>query len=552
MFVVRILSHRGRSVASQRGVGFPAAGGTIGRSEECTLTLADASRHISRVHARLEPADDGPRILCLGAGLPLILNGRELVEGESSGVRAGDRIVLGDYELELGSPEDQIEIGKAGPRLSPADAPDAAPHPRASEGVVNPFDFRPPSGESPATPRLPDASELPADHPLAPPVAAAAPASDRLRIGGFGGVAEDLGRQQADGIDAIFGLDHAQAPRADPLGPAADPLGLAPTRDAGTPPSDAGDALHGTFRLPEAALPADFGVEAEQGARESSTRPTEDPPPFMWPSEVRVAAEKAVADQPQWEMPPRTSPTSFIERNNAAQKAALGTRGSAIASVPDHSRDGDFELLKALVLGLGMTELPRGKGAGAATPRVLTPELMRRIGELLRAASDGTVELLRARATVKREMRAEVTGVLARDNNPLKFAPDGLAALEQLLAAHPVRGFMDAVPAMRDAYDDLQAHQLAFVAGMRAALQGLMANFDPRSLEQRLMKRTVVESVVPAARRARLWELFVEMYDEVSHEAQDDFDALFTREFVRAYEEQLDKLDSRSGESPRD
>jgi len=43
------------------------------------------------------------------------------------------------------------------------------------------------------------------------------------------------------------------------------------------------------------------------------------------------------------------------------------------------------------------------------------------------------------------------------------------------LLAPPTRGFMPAAPAMRDAYDDLRAHQFGFIAGMRAALEGVLA-----------------------------------------------------------------------------
>ena len=32
---------------------------------------------------------------------------------------------------------------------------------------------------------------------------------------------------------------------------------------------------------------------------------------------------------------------------------------------------------------------------------------------------------------------------------------------------------------MRDAYDDLRAHQFGFLAGMRAALEGMLKRFDP-------------------------------------------------------------------------
>ncbi|HRD86133.1 MAG TPA: type VI secretion system-associated FHA domain protein TagH, partial [Rubrivivax sp.] len=75
---------------------------------------------------------------------------------------------------------------------------------------------------------------------------------------------------------------------------------------------------------------------------------------------------------------------------------------------------------------------------GLATPSVqldvMTPELMRLIGELLRESARGTVELLVARAAVKREVRAAATMIVARENNPLKFSPSGDAALAHLLA----------------------------------------------------------------------------------------------------------------------
>jgi predicted component of type VI protein secretion system len=70
---------------------------------------------------------------------------------------------------------------------------------------------------------------------------------------------------------------------------------------------------------------------------------------------------------------------------------------------------------------------------------------------------------------MKSEMRADVTIIKPAENNPLKFSPSTEAALGHLLAPH-VRGFMPPVRAMKAAYEDLRAHQLGFLAGMRAAL----------------------------------------------------------------------------------
>ena len=44
----------------------------------------------------------------------------------------------------------------------------------------------------------------------------------------------------------------------------------------------------------------------------------------------------------------------------------------------------------------------------------------------------GTIELLRTRATAKSQMRADVTAIRPRQNNPLKFSPD-------VVAPEPVR-----------------------------------------------------------------------------------------------------------------
>jgi FHA domain-containing protein len=95
---------------------------------------------------------------------------------------------------------------------------------------------------------------------------------------------------------------------------------------------------------------------------------------------------------------------------------------------------------------------------------------------------------------------------------------------------------------MRDAYDDLRAHQFGFMAGMRAALTGVLKRFEPAALEQRVLTRSVLDSLLPGARKARLWDLFEQMYGEISREAEDDFHALFGREFLRAYEEQVERL----------
>jgi FHA domain-containing protein len=171
----------------------------------------------------------------------------------------------------------------------------------------------------------------------------------------------------------------------------------------------------------------------------------------------------------------------------------------------------------------------------------LTPTLMKLIGTLLAESVRGAVDLLQARASVKREVRAEVTAIRPKQNNPLKFSPTATLALQHLLGP-PVPGFLRADEAMRDAYRDLRAHELAVMAGMRSALAGLLQRFDPKTLESRMQGKSSIGMLLAGGRRAQLWEAYQELFGQLSAEAEDDFHQVFGRAFLQAYEEQLDRL----------
>ena len=191
-------------------------------------------------------------------------------------------------------------------------------------------------------------------------------------------------------------------------------------------------------------------------------------------------------------------------------------------------------LTAALREGLGVHNLP-------PEALVLTPALMRLLGRLIHESTRGTVDLLVARAALKREIRAEVTMIVTRENNPLKFSPSVEVALGHLLSP-PARGFMESDKAMRDAYDDLRAHQFGFLAGMRAALEGILKRFDPATLEGKLTQKSLLSSILPGQRKAQMWEVFTQLYSQISSEASDDFHELFGKEFLRAYNEYIDQL----------
>jgi FHA domain-containing protein len=177
-------------------------------------------------------------------------------------------------------------------------------------------------------------------------------------------------------------------------------------------------------------------------------------------------------------------------------------------------------------------------GLGIAMPAQPSPEQARLVGALLRASIAGVLGLLAARNVAKRELGAAPTMLQTRENNPLKFSPDADAAL-RLLLGPAQRGFIAPLDAVNDAFDDLRMHELAVLAGMRAALDAVLSRFDPDALEQQLATSSMWDGLVPAARKARLWERYQQQYAQMLRDIDDDFESLFGRAFLTAYRAQL-------------
>lgn len=578
MTIIRVLNRMGGTLAAPLQAHFGPAGGTIGRSADCTLVLPDEGRHVSRRQAQVRVTAQGTTITCLSATNPLFVNGAELRLDQTRALQDGDRIQIAGYEL-------RVEATARGPvsisaplipddPFDPADPFDAPLRGAPRTDTADPLGL----GSRSATDAMLDPP--PGEGPLAAGHRAhrfASPEDDIDALFGLGKGGDPLAADAPLGrmprSDPIAGSPQppsaggrgAVAENLDPL--AAFGLPVAPMPDAPMPDHD--PAISGSFRLPEAIPETTFGlsdgpakpvvswtVGAAPGAPpggdglgdpRSPGVGTGDPFAALGFGRAGPIAKDDPFARPEALAKPEalTRPEALVRPAASASSAPLPTDDpwSGVPTTP--SGDPQAALQAALLRGLGLAQLP-GAQPGQPAPG-LTPALMERIGELLAAASHGAVVLLQARATLKQELRADLTMIGARDNNPLKFAPDGTVALQQLLAPRPVRGFMAAADAMRDAHDDLLAHQIGFVAGLGAALQGAIGRFDPAALEGRLASRSVLDAMLPMARKARLWELFNTLFAEVSEEAKEDFQALFGKAFLQAYEAQVARLEQARG-----
>lgn len=567
---------------------FDELGGDIGRADTNQLVLPDPERTISRVHARvLFRASTGFGIVDQGSNA-ISVNGIQLGKGREAAIKPGDRIQIGGYVL-------LVEAAAATTGTDPfADffglAPAAVTQPgvRRDPAAADPLGLfggtappmpvpRPAPAFAPPPPAA-AAGGIPADWdpfaPVAAPRQAAAPAPSAgaralgldLGAGAPAPLIPDLpgaasgGGAGGDSLDLLFGLG-GPAPAGNPLaqsllGEAVAQPNMAghadPMQALGMLPATAGQALPDTSSELNRPFIAPTLPAAAPASRSSAQHPR---PPAASMAALNAldpsgtlsgavvswndsggegrtiirAGKKAEPAAPV--SAPISAPIPTPLEPPAQAAAPLMPPPPAPLAGPAVPAD-QAALLAAFREGLGMPHLPAGG---------LTPEFMRLLGQLVHESARGTVDLLVARAALKREVRAEATMIVARENNPLKFSPTAEVALGHLLGP-AVRGFIEPQRAMRDAFDDLRAHQLAFLAGMRAALEGLLQRFDPAQLESRLTQKSVLSSLLPAARKAQLWSVFQQEYQQIAGELSDDFHQVFGREFLRAYEAQLDAL----------
>jgi len=242
------------------------------------------------------------------------------------------------------------------------------------------------------------------------------------------------------------------------------------------------------------------------------------PAPAPAPAAVAPAAPAAIA-----------APAPPVPRSTKAARARPAAEPSTGAEL----------LWRGFQDGVGI-ELPLPAGP--------SPELFSAIGAMLRIAVNGIHRLITMRAVAKSEMHADLTMIQVRGNNPIKFSPEAAVALKMLLQP-PMQGFLSGPSALRDAVIDLQSHQVGVMAGMRAALAAVLERFDPVQLETHLSARSVIDTLMPSHRRAKLWELYVEHYRGLKDEAEEDFSRFFGEAFREAYNAQVRSLEAAGDEA---
>jgi type VI secretion system FHA domain protein len=189
--------------------------------------------------------------------------------------------------------------------------------------------------------------------------------------------------------------------------------------------------------------------------------------------------------------------------------------------------------------------------AGAGIPdAVVTPELTRNLGQILRVVVEGLMDVLQSRQRIKEEFRMQQTIFRQSDNNPLKFSVNVEDALHNLLVKRNP-AYLRPVDAFGDAFDDLRDHQLAMLAGMRVAFDAMLAEFDPERLQKEFDGQLGKSSLALVPAKLRYWDLFRARRAEITKDSEAAFERLFGEQFRRAYEEQFRQLKAQRRSSER-
>jgi FHA domain-containing protein len=508
---IDVVAIKGAAAPQPLGALFDVSGGTIGRVDSNKLILADPDRTVSRVHAQIVYRDDHFVIVDRGSNA-LQWNGQLLGAGNEAKLASGDKLFIGSFELSVAVLAVQSQANtQSNPQASNqfpddpfADLLDGLSH-AAPVAAATPTAMSKPQSATPLSNAFDPFDDLLDPMPQMQPKPAYSP--NNLSLGKLDAADDfsDLGLgpgSEGKSLDALFGLDDAK-PHSDPFAfsSSADPL-MQPNTTGDADPLKSLGVVHKA-----SAAPVSDHIPALQHAYV--------PPPTRTEF-VPVDPNTTISRMPQ---PKREKP---LERLHAA---AVTTN----ATVETHVDASSDELLAALLRGLQMTH---------QAPQTLTPELMERMGSILRTSAEGTIQLLFTRQEFKRELRADVTMIASTHNNPLKFSPTPEVALAHLLGEQ-VRGFMSPRDAMRDAFNDLKAHQLGVMVGMKAALTQLLERFTPEALEEKIAAKSKLDALFTANRKAKLWDQFCTLQKGITREAEDDFHNLFGKEFANTYDEQM-------------
>lgn len=563
---------------------------SIGRAPDNDWVLPDPEMVLSKNHCTIDSRDDGYYVTDTSTNGVFINHAEERVgRGNSVKINHQDIIILGDYEIcaELSDSADSSEAAAKNEPIGskwPADADfddllDSEPSPDSAKPSASDLDFddiAPPSSIDDDDPlglgssgddaepdwgqysepdhlpaereyiQLPNAISEPEKQPSSASKSSA-PATPDPILDSLGlPTMPETDAQQEDNKEIPEDWEDSLIQRL--MVPGEDAKQQISSETAAEPMSNDAEFSDpfAESDLPEQAAESDL-PETAQPDPAQTTKP-EEPAEISAPEQIdnlepgnvteRIPVFKDIDEEAQQEPEPvpdtATSQPDVIQPDVAQPDMAQPNVAQPNVAQPGAAQSNQSNpLVQAFFQGAGMPDIELSPAEAQV--------MMHKLGQVFRSTSQGMMELLRARSSVKSEFHIERTMVGPMENNPLKILPNVDEAMHAMLLRKD-KTWISSERAIKEGFDDLRAHEMAVIAGMEAALKHLLAAFDPMQLEQELGQHGSLSNILAGGRKARYWDAFNALYSKIALKAEDEFQELFRKEFSRAYQAQLEKL----------
>lgn len=524
---------------------FSEQGGSIGRGDGNDWVLSDPDRFLSSRHCSLS-FEGGQYYLTDTSTNGTFVNGapEPLGKGGRVPLNNGDTIEVGDYQFRaemqtasdviadpFGAPSEadpfdmplEADPFEASPFVA-SDDPFAAPSPPPLSPSPDPFGSDPFSAQS-DIPLNPDPLQM---DPLAaldgagsPPLGAN-PIPDSLGL-------EDI--PSTDFMTSSSGNDNygTQSSHSDGAGALSQAVDWPEPKNENLIPDDWDDLMGGAIEEPlqvqqppepQQSIPQ-VHAPVHEVRQEHRSLPLTDPPKVVNQAKPRPKMNEPLLSERKPDRPepiqatPKSAPKTQAapKQRPVQEKVALDVGNALLSSLNLDNR----QLSEEEVTNIYQT-----------------------IGELMPVIITGMMQVLRSRASIKNEFRMNVTTIQPIENNPLKFSADASEAIENMFVRKS-GAYMGPKQAFQEGFDGIGEHQVAIIAGIRAAFKSMMDRFNPELLERQFEKQGK-GGMLPGMQKTKYWNNYTDYYKGFVDNMENTFQYLFGDEFVQAYEEQLRRL----------
>lgn len=547
---------------------------TVGRDKECTLTLEDTQKHVSRMHAEIEHDADCYWIKVVSKVNPIAVNGKRFSYGERAPLVEGDQVNIGLYKIEVVEAEVPQSPKKAAPlaatdiseetTFAPVPEPAPAPAPPVSPPPSVPPPPSPVTRSAPPV-TVPDSAPEEIEATYVPPrTKAPVPAAPKPPP------ARPALPESAISDDEVTYIPPVWAKRTGAAGPgpAGDTtvddlthIGRSPIEKPPSGPEPVPQSAPAP-KVPPAPAEATPAMELDFDLSDAFETPAAAPTPAHVPAASSPPAAPKIALRPESEVEEDFSEDLTYVRRPPPRPASMAPAAPPARPVAPAGTDEDrlseeeTQFRSPVPAGTMAPTVPLPpaagapavnadrsvqaflEGAGLTNIKVTDPGgFLRDSGVMVRAAVEGIMMLLLARDEARRQLGAEPDAGV--NDNPIKSMASPAEVLAFLFdPKRPAIGDTDPVQAFSEACSELRSHQVALFEGMRAAVASALQRIDPKAIER---EHGTHLGMLNITRKSKLWDLSVAQHEQLAREMEEDFGKVFGEAILSAYNAQVRK-----------